>query len=80
MVSRRGGRRPNELAKNMPPIRSSSIIQQDLVVGAHIVRHNAAEVINTFALAMKFHTKASELADFMWAYPTNTSDLKYMVK
>ena len=52
----------------------------DLIVGAHIVRHNAAEVINTFALAMKFSIKASELADFMWAYPTYTSDLKYMVK
>ncbi len=52
----------------------------DLVVGAHIVRHNAAEVINTFALAMKFNIKASDLADFMWAYPTYTSDLKYMVK
>lgn len=52
----------------------------DLIVGAHIVRHNAAEVINTFALAMKFNIKAAELADVMWAYPTYTSDLKYMVK
>lgn len=51
----------------------------DLIIGAHIARHNAAEVINTFALAMKFKIKASELADFMWAYPTYTSDLKYMV-
>ena len=52
----------------------------DLILGAHLARHNAAEVINTFALAMKFKIKASELADFMWAYPTYTSDLKYMVK
>lgn len=52
----------------------------DLILGAHIARHNAAEVINTFALAMKFNIKASDLAKFMWAYPTYTSDLKYMVK
>lgn len=54
--------------------------ETDLILGAHIARHNAAEVINTFALAMKFNIKASDLADFMWAYPTYTSDLKYMVK
>jgi len=52
----------------------------DLIIGAHIARHNAAEVINIFSLAMKFKIKASELADFMWAYPTYTSDLKYMVR
>jgi len=52
----------------------------DLILGAHVVRHNAAEVINVFALAMKFDIKASALADFMWAYPTYTSDLKYMVR
>ena len=52
----------------------------DLILGAHLARHNAAEVINVFALAMKFNIKASDLADFMWAYPTLTSDLKYMVK
>ncbi len=52
----------------------------DLILGAHIVRHNAAEVINVFALAMQFNIKASDLAEFMWAYPTFTSDLKYMVK
>lgn len=52
----------------------------DLILGAHIARHNAAEVINVFALAMKFKIKASDLASFMWAYPTYTSDLKYMVK
>lgn len=54
--------------------------ETDLILGAHIARHNAAEVINIFALAMKFKIKASELAEFMWAYPTYTSDLKYMVK
>ncbi|QJB57048.1 NAD(P)/FAD-dependent oxidoreductase [Pseudodesulfovibrio sp. zrk46] len=54
--------------------------ESDLILGAHIVRHNAAEVINVFGLAMKFNIRASDLADFLWAYPTYTSDLKYMVK
>lgn len=50
------------------------------LIGAHLARHNAAEAINTLALAMKYHINAEDLADFMWAYPTITSDLKYMVK
>jgi glutathione reductase (NADPH) len=52
----------------------------DTIIGAHLARHNAGEVINVFGLAIKFQIKASELAEFMWAYPTYTSDLKYMVK
>jgi glutathione reductase (NADPH) len=52
----------------------------ELILGAHLIRHNAAEVINLFALAMKGNIPASELADLMWAYPTSTSDLKYMVR
>ncbi len=51
----------------------------DLIIGAHLARHNAAESINVLALAMKFKIKASDLAEFMWAYPTLVSDLKYMV-
>lgn len=54
--------------------------ESDSILGAHLLRHDAAEVINVFGLAMKFNIKASDLADFMWAYPTYTSDLKYMVK
>lgn len=50
-----------------------------LVLGAHLVRHNAAEVINTFALAIAYDIPAADLKDFLWAYPTTTSDLKYMV-
>ncbi|MFT5405181.1 MAG: glutathione reductase (NADPH), partial [Verrucomicrobiales bacterium] len=52
----------------------------DTIIGAHMARHNASEVINIFALAIKHGIKAPELAEFMWAYPTYTSDLKYMVK
>ena len=54
--------------------------QTDEILGAHIARHSASEAINVLALAMKHKIKASELAEFMWSYPTITSDLKYMVK
>ncbi len=53
--------------------------QSDLILGAHLVRHNAGEVVNTFALAMAHQIPAKTLANFLWAYPTNTSDLKNMV-
>jgi glutathione reductase (NADPH) len=54
--------------------------QTDEILGAHIARHSSSEAINVLALAMKHKIKASELAEFMWSYPTITSDLKYMVK
>ncbi len=53
--------------------------ESDLILGAHLVRHNASEVINIFGLAIRFGIKASDLKNFLWAYPTMTSDLKYMV-
>jgi glutathione reductase (NADPH) len=54
--------------------------EDNTILGAHLARHNASETINVFALAIKFGIKADELASFLWAYPTLTSDLKYMVK
>ena len=54
--------------------------QTNEILGAHLIRHNACESINVLALAMKYKIKASEIAEFMWAYPTITSDLKYMMK
>ena len=54
--------------------------EDDTIIGAHLARHNASEVINIFGLAMKYRIPASELANFPWAYPTYTSDLKHMVR
>jgi len=54
--------------------------EDDTIVGAHLARHNASEVVNIFGLAMKYRIPASELANFPWAYPTSSSDLKYMVR
>lgn len=49
------------------------------ILGAHLVRHHAAEAINVFGLAMKHGITAGEMKEFLWAYPTLISDLKYMV-
>jgi glutathione reductase (NADPH) len=54
--------------------------ETDEILGAHLVRNNAAETINLFTLAMRQHVKASELANCLWSYPTLASDIKYMVQ
>jgi len=51
----------------------------DRILGAHLVRHNAAEVINIFALAIRQSLTSHDLKSVMWAYPTSSSDLKKMV-
>jgi glutathione reductase (NADPH) len=49
------------------------------ILGAHLFGHNAAEVINIFALAMKFGLTSRHLKKVLWAYPTHISDIKYML-
>lgn len=34
---------------------------------------------NVLAMAMKFQIEADVLTEFIWAYPTSTSDLKYIL-
>ena len=51
----------------------------DRILGAHILAPHAGELINLFALAAAQGTTASEFREFPWAYPTYTSDLKYML-
>ena len=53
--------------------------QSGLILGAHLFGHNAGEAINIFALAMKFGLSNQDLKKVLWAYPTNVSDLKYMI-
>ncbi len=52
----------------------------DRILGAHLVRHHAGEAINWFALAIRSGLTARELREVPWAYPTLTSDLKYMIE
>ncbi|MGH7230499.1 MAG: FAD-dependent oxidoreductase, partial [Nitrospiraceae bacterium] len=49
------------------------------ILGAHLLGLHAEEVINLFALAIKHQLKASDLAAMMYAYPTHSSDIWYMV-
>ncbi|GAB6059868.1 dihydrolipoyl dehydrogenase family protein [Desulfonatronum parangueonense] len=49
------------------------------VLGAHLLGHNAEEMINIFALAIKFGLTREQLKSLLWAYPTHVSDIKYML-
>jgi glutathione reductase (NADPH) len=49
------------------------------ILGAHMVGHGSEEVIHLFAFAMKHGITAGQLAETVYAYPTFSSDLKFMV-
>ena len=51
----------------------------DAIVGAHFVGHSGEELINLFGLAMKHGIKASQIRDFIFAYPTFSADIKHML-
>lgn len=51
----------------------------DRILGAHLLGHGAAETIHPFALAMRHGLTASDLRSFVWAYPTFSNDIKYLV-
>jgi glutathione reductase (NADPH) len=50
------------------------------ILGAHLLGHNADEVINIFAMAVRLKLTGADLKGMLWAYPTYSSDLKYMVR
>ncbi|MDA1324784.1 MAG: NAD(P)/FAD-dependent oxidoreductase, partial [Proteobacteria bacterium] len=49
------------------------------ILGAHMVGHGAEEVIHLFAFAIKYGVTAQEIGSSVFAYPTFTSDLKFLV-
>jgi glutathione reductase (NADPH) len=51
----------------------------DRILGAHLLGPHADEVINIFAMAIRLELRASDLRRALWSYPTNTSDIMYMV-
>ena len=51
----------------------------DQIVGAHMVGHAAEELINIFGLAKKHGITATQLRDFIYAYPSFSSDIKHML-
>ncbi|MBV8919775.1 FAD-dependent oxidoreductase, partial [Bradyrhizobium sp.] len=50
----------------------------DHVLGAHVVGHEGQELINVFALAIKFGITARQLKDHVYVYPTFSADIKHM--
>ena len=51
----------------------------DQIVGAHMVGHAAEELINIFGLAKKHGITATGLRNFIYAYPSFSSDIKHLV-
>jgi glutathione reductase (NADPH) len=51
----------------------------DKILGAHLLGPHADEVINIFAMAIRLELRASDLRKVLWSYPTNTSDITYML-
>jgi glutathione reductase (NADPH) len=52
--------------------------ESDRILGAHFVGHEGQELVNVFALAIRFGISASQLKDFVYAYPTFSADIKHM--
>lgn len=49
------------------------------ILGAHLFGPHAEEVINVFAVAVRFGIRAEELQQVLFAYPTNASDIVHML-
>lgn len=66
---------------NEPTAGSKILIdsETDEIVGAHLLGEGSDEVINSFAVAMAHTITASALAKTIYAYPTRSSDISYML-
>jgi glutathione reductase (NADPH) len=49
------------------------------ILGAHLLIPYAEEVINLFAIAIRFGLAASDLKRMVYTYPTSSSDISYML-
>ncbi len=49
------------------------------VLGAHVLGPHAEEVVNVFALTIRYNLTASDLTHMIYAYPTSASDVAYML-
>ena len=52
---------------------------EDLILGAHLLGHEADEVINLFALAVHEKISVTKLKRMVWAYPTGGGDVTKML-
>jgi glutathione reductase (NADPH) len=57
------------------------VVEEDTerILGAHLLGEHAEEVINLFGLAIRSGLKATDLRHMVYAYPTSSSDVVYMV-
>ena len=51
----------------------------DRILGAHVLGPHAGEVINIFAMAIRHKIPAGKVRRLVYAYPTSSSDIAYMV-
>ena len=49
------------------------------ILGAHLLGTHAEEIINIYALALKFGLNITDIKDMIFSYPTNSSDIGYML-
>jgi glutathione reductase (NADPH) len=49
------------------------------ILGAHLFGPRAEEVINVFAMAVRFGIRAEDLQQVLFAYPTSASDVVHML-
>jgi glutathione reductase (NADPH) len=49
------------------------------ILGAHLLGLHAEEVINLFAVAIRSGLRAADLKKVLYAYPSSSSDISYMV-
>lgn len=52
---------------------------EDRIVGAHMIGHNADDLIHVFSFAMKFGIRASDVKNSAFAYPSFSSDIKNLL-
>ena len=53
--------------------------QSGHILGAHLLGHGAGEIVHLFAFAIKHGITAEALKDEVYAYPTFSSDIKFLV-
>lgn len=53
--------------------------QTDKILGAHILGPEAEEVINIFAMAMRYGLNASDVKNAVFTYPSVCSDIEHMM-
>jgi glutathione reductase (NADPH) len=51
----------------------------DQILGAHLLGHNAEELINLFTIAIQAKISSADLRKMIFAYPTHASNVQYML-